>query len=248
MLVLCYMKISRHFYNRRSLILGAFFFSKSLFQGFYKNARQTKPMQSDQMRRSWEGSRPRGQSPPMKILGANISFCAPPPNNFDNLKNSCNARIGLKCTVRHYRTIKFNIKILLNIHHFQVCGAYRARKVLHCNLKFWHFPYFPPPPIRKMDRRPWWEWHKHGVFTCTSVSKVGSVSCVLIALPHFFSSPPVVKGSPSLPSSPTRPGIKHHRVVDKFIHVFSSKYMYSSESFFIRISMIVSWNIYYASS
>ena len=63
-------------------------------------------------RRSWGGGGGGGGgSRPMKILGANISFCPPPPpNNFDNLKNIIikrNARIGLKSTVNHYKTIKF---------------------------------------------------------------------------------------------------------------------------------------------
>ena len=95
-----------------------------------------------------------GQSPPpMEILGANILFC--PPDNFDNLKNAlCNARKGLKITVRHYKTIEFNIKILLNTHNFQF-------SILYCNFahaqKIWNISYFCPLPlpIRKMDRRPW---------------------------------------------------------------------------------------------
>ena len=35
----------------------------------------------------------------------------------------------------HYKTIKFNIKIPLNIHNFHFCGAEI----------FWHFSNSPPP-------------------------------------------------------------------------------------------------------
>ena len=59
----------------------------------------------------------------------------------------CNARMCLKSTARHYKTIKFNIKILLNIHNLQFCGAERAENV-EIFLTF-------APSIRKMDRRPW---------------------------------------------------------------------------------------------
>ena len=53
-------------------------------------------------------------SPQWKYWGANISFLPPPPNNFANLKKFIisNARIGWKSTVIHYKTIKFNIKII----------------------------------------------------------------------------------------------------------------------------------------
>ena len=83
-----------------------------------------------------------GQSPPMKILGGGkTSFC--PLNNFDNLKDlECNARIGLKSIVRHYKTIKFYIKILLNIHNFQF-----ACKILYCS-------FFLPPPHPKNGSAP----------------------------------------------------------------------------------------------
>ena len=49
----------------------------------------------------------------------------PPPNNFDNFKNSkyvMQDRFRKKLS-GHYKTIKFNIKIQLNIHNFQFCGA-----------------------------------------------------------------------------------------------------------------------------
>ena len=83
-----------------------------------------------------------GQPPPMKILGggANISFC-PPPNNFDNLKNSiiCNARIGLKSTVMHYKTIKLNIKIPQKSSADFVCGFFKNNIC-------------PPPPPNPKNR------------------------------------------------------------------------------------------------
>ena len=49
----------------------------------------------------------------------------------------CNARICLKSTARHYKTIKFNIKILLNIHNLQFCGAKNFENLL---------TFAPPPP------------------------------------------------------------------------------------------------------
>ena len=70
--------------------------------------------------------------------GANISFCPRPPP----------------------QTIKFNLKILLNIHNFQFCGALRAQNLISemCALsapKILTFLTFAPPPlIRKTDRRP----------------------------------------------------------------------------------------------
>ena len=67
--------------------------------------------------------------PNENIGGANISFC--PPNNFANLKKFIsNARIGWKSTVIHYKTIKFNIKLILNIHNSQFFGALRAQSVI----------------------------------------------------------------------------------------------------------------------
>ena len=45
--------------------------------------------------------------------------------------------MGLKSTVRHYKTIKFNIKILLNIHNFLRAKIYIA------SLRF--FLLLPPP-------------------------------------------------------------------------------------------------------
>ena len=54
---------------------------------------------------------------------------------------------GLKSTVRHYKTIKFNTKILLNINLKKLRRAARRQ--------FWYFSYvLPPPQIRKVDRRP----------------------------------------------------------------------------------------------
>ena len=61
----------------------------------------------------------------------------------------CNARIGLKIIVRHYKTIKFYIKTLLNIQNFmlQLC----ARSVPKI-LKF--FLLLPPPPNPKNGSTP----------------------------------------------------------------------------------------------
>ena len=55
------------------------------------------------------GVDPGGQSPPNENTGGGGKHIVLPPNNFDNLKS----------TVRHHKTIKFNIKILQNIN----CGA-----------------------------------------------------------------------------------------------------------------------------
>ena len=93
----------------------------------------------------------------MKILGGQTSFC-PPPNNFDNLKYV----MQKYSTDRHYKTIKLNTKILLNIHNFQFCGALCAQSFIlrlctqstQKNLKFSLLLPPPPPPIRKMDQRP----------------------------------------------------------------------------------------------
>ena len=89
--------------------------------------------------------------------GANISFCPPPPpkkkkNYFDNSKNSyVNARIGLKSIVRHYKTIKFNIEILLNIHNsHKFCGAHCAQ----APPKIVKFSLILPPPNPKSGSTP----------------------------------------------------------------------------------------------
>ena len=125
-----------------------------------------------QRRRSWggggegvgggggggEGSSP--PPPPHENIGGGggqtYRFC-PPPQSFRQLeKLICNARIGLKSTVMHYKTIKFNIKIPLNIHNVNFCGALRAQSFILQLLreKFGIFLTFaPPPPIRIMDRR-----------------------------------------------------------------------------------------------
>ena len=67
-----------------------------------------------------------------------------------------NAIIGWKSTVIHYKTIKFNIKIILNIHNSQIFAQTSILQI--CvqsapkNIDI--FSNFCPPPIRKMDRRP----------------------------------------------------------------------------------------------
>ena len=68
----------------------------------------------------------------MKILGGKHIVLPPPPNNFANLKKFIisNARIGWKSTVIHYKTIKFNIKIILNIHNSQFFGSATNRNVI----------------------------------------------------------------------------------------------------------------------
>ena len=44
----------------------------------------------------------------------------------------------------HYKTIKFNIKIPLNIHNFHFCGALRAKSLIFriCDFFFLHFFFF----------------------------------------------------------------------------------------------------------
>ena len=80
--------------------------------------------------------------PPMKILGGKHRFEL---RQLEKL-TICNAKIGLKSTIRHYKTIKFNIKALPNIHNFQF-----ARKVLYCDFaqsapKILTFSLLLPPP------------------------------------------------------------------------------------------------------
>ena len=70
-------------------------------------------------------------------------------------EGDCNARIGLKSTVMHYKTIKFNIKIPQNIHNFHFCGALRAKSLILrlCAKRadfFWAvFTNPPPPPLKE---------------------------------------------------------------------------------------------------
>ena len=56
----------------------------------------------------------------------------PPPKKNRQLEKLiiCNARIGLKSTIMHYKTIIFNIKIPLNIHNFNFGGALRAHSLI----------------------------------------------------------------------------------------------------------------------
>ena len=77
------------------------------------------------------GGRGGGSRPPNEnIGGANISFCPPIISTTWKIHNMyCKNRF--KSIVRHYKTIKFYIKILLNIHNFQ---------------------FFL---LRKLDRHPW---------------------------------------------------------------------------------------------
>ena len=96
-----------------------------------------------QRRRSWGGGG--GGVAPMKILGWQTYRL--PPNFFIFISTTwkiCNARIDLISTVRHYNTIKFNIKILLNIIQFSILRrAPRAQfyiATLRASLLL------PPPP------------------------------------------------------------------------------------------------------
>ena len=75
-----------------------------------------------------------GQSPPPppnENIGGQTYRFAPPPtaSNFANLKKFIisNARMGWKSTVIHYKTIEFNINIILNINNSQFFGALRAQ-------------------------------------------------------------------------------------------------------------------------
>ena len=96
-----------------------------------------------------------------------LTFCSPPPPNpeygstpliLNNLKKLCNGILGLQSTVRHYKTIKLNIKILLNIHNFQFLrrdprakfyiAILRAQRAENVEI----FPSLapPPPPSEKL--------------------------------------------------------------------------------------------------
>ena len=58
----------------------------------------------------------------------------------------------------HYKTIKFNIKMPLNIHKFHFLRRGTRAKFDIAILRFYGtFQILPPPPppIRKMDRRRW---------------------------------------------------------------------------------------------
>ena len=63
--------------------------------------------------------------------------------------------MGLKNIVRHYKTIKFYIKTLLNIHNFQFCGELRAQNfilelcVQSARSKNLKCSYFCPPQSEK---------------------------------------------------------------------------------------------------
>ena len=111
----------------------------------------------------FKSSSGRGVDPGGQGGGQTYRFAPPPPNNFDNLKNSlCNARIGLKIIVWHYKTINFYIKTLLNIHHFQFCGVLRAQKLYTATLRAKLeraenvdiFLTFAPPPLQSEK----WSW------------------------------------------------------------------------------------------
>ena len=105
-----------------------------------------------QRRRSWGGGG-RGAIAPHENIGGQTYNFPPPPIISTTWKLIIrNARIGLKSTVRHYKTIKFNIKILLNVHSLKFCGALLAQTFILrlCapsapkDLKF--FVLLPPPP------------------------------------------------------------------------------------------------------
>ena len=84
-----------------------------------------------------------------------LTFAPPPPPPpirnmdrrpwFQQLEKLCNGILVLQSTVRHYKTIKLNIKILLNIYNFQFFATWSARKVLYC--EFWNFPISCPTPL-----------------------------------------------------------------------------------------------------
>ena len=104
------------------------------------------------------GCRGRGSRPIWKILGGkHIVLPSPPPPIISSTEKFiiCNARIGFKSTVRHYKTIKFNIKTLLNINSFSYATLRKCASFLTLAP--------PPPPIRKMDRRPD-SWRTPGLY------------------------------------------------------------------------------------
>ena len=114
-----------------------------------------------QRRRSWGAVAPT-PLPPMKILGWKIYRFAPPPpiisTTWKFMICRPNARISLKSTVSHYKTIKFNIKNSIKLVKFSILRAkfYNCDFTRGARRKFWHFPYSClPPPIQKMDPRPW---------------------------------------------------------------------------------------------
>ena len=87
--------------------------------------------------REWtRGVDPGGAGGQSKILRwQTYRFAPPPPRQLEN-SIICNARIGLKSIARHYKTIKFDLQILLNIHNYCV-----------------HSPPPPPTKIRMRNSR-----------------------------------------------------------------------------------------------
>ena len=76
-------------------------------------------------------------------------FCPPPQiiSTTSKINNIYNARICLKSTARPWKNIKFNIKILLNMH---------ARKVLYCEERadfFFFFFFLLLPPLPQSEKR-----------------------------------------------------------------------------------------------
>ena len=92
-----------------------------------------------------------GQSPPYENIGGGKHIVLPSPpiisTTWQIHYNVCNARIGFKSTGRHYKTIKCNIKILLNRHNFPYCGAFCAQSlILRLCEKYAIFLTLAPPP------------------------------------------------------------------------------------------------------
>ena len=120
--------------------------------------------------------------PPRENIGGQTYRFAPPPPNKQNKKKKnrqlenfiiCNARIGIKSTIRPYKTIKFYITILLNIHNFQFCGALHAQIFI---MRLCNFPYScPPPPNPKNGSTPLFQIQIHFSLTEYIMTKINLI-------------------------------------------------------------------------
>ena len=142
-----FLVFSRYWLNFHSLLAWFYFIYSS-------------QLENGQMRKSDVYSRgvdPGGRGavapppPPLKILGwQTYRFCPPPPphtiisTTWKFRKYVMHAGIGFKSTVRHYKTIKFNIKNTTKI--YTIFNS--VRRVWNCDFPFFS-PYFCPPPKKK---------------------------------------------------------------------------------------------------
>ena len=74
--------------------------------------------------------------------GGGLNPLNPPPRSATGFK-------------KHYKTIEFYIKILLNIHNFQFCGALRRQNFMRFAEKFEIFLTYAPPPHPTPQSEKW---------------------------------------------------------------------------------------------